>query len=335
VADQKSVKIECWHPCERAPLRSLCQDIRGKSGLQALVKSLSFAAHFSLGFAIRKRVFTAAKRTRCVGMNLLMLMFRFRKYTALLIAILATAVTASSDDLRADDFRVETQVHRGEEAKAISSNTTLFCAGAIYDFPSNGDQVTIFDPKDSRIVLLDTKRRLRTELTVDQVLDFSQRLRDWAQTQDDPLLRFAIEPRFEQDFDSESRRMRFSSRWISYEVKTLPAASQGVADQYRMFCDVYAHLNALTNPAGSVPPFARIEVNRQLAQVGNLPAEIHLTIPSRSGGPEVKMSTRHRYHESLSKGDLSQVDKAALHNANFRTVNLRAYRGLDMANARR
>lgn len=252
--------------------------------------------------------------------------------------ILATAIALAlligmscGEPLLADDFRVDTEIFAADDKTASGQTTTLFYRGAIYDFPQDGHEITILAPGDkARVVLLDMKRKLRTELTLDQLLDFSGRLREWAAEQEDGLLRFSVNPRFEKQADATRGQLHLASRWMTYELKTRPASSATMVTDYRRFCDIYAHLNTLLNP-GSLPPFGRLELNRQLAQSGQLPTEIRLTIPPlpKFGNQEVKLSTRHRFRETLSDGDLAKIEEAGLYNGTYQTVSLMAYRGAE------
>ena len=265
-----------------------------------------------------------------------MSLVQFHRCAALLLAMVMLGLTMSGRPAHADDFRVDTEVY-GDQGKEPTARTlTLFHRGAIYDFPATGNEVTIFAPKTARVVLLDTKRRVRTELTVDQLYDFSVRLRDWAGKQEDGLLKFTGAPKFDHQIDKDSGRVSFSSRWMTYEIRTRPATSEEMATQYRRFCDVYAHLNTLLNP-GSLPPFGRLEVNRLLAQSGSLPTEIQLTFPParRFGDRELKLETRHRFRETLSDSDLAKVEKAGQQNANYRVVSLAEFRGVKAKVAKR
>lgn len=254
----------------------------------------------------------------------------------LLSTLLCCLVVLGASSVQANDFRVETRVFGEEGDEPTDRTTTLFHQGAVYDFPAAGSEITIFAPKDARVVLLDTKRRVRTELTVDQLFDFSGRLRDWAAKQDDGLLKFTVDPKFEHQDDAAGGRMSLASRWMSYELQTRSATTKQMATQYLQFCDVCAHLNTLLNP-GSLPPFGRLEVNRRLAEGANLPTEIQLTIPAvrMFGDREVKLATRHEYVETLSDADLASVEKAGRHNATFRAVSLAEFRGVSSDAAKR
>lgn len=253
-----------------------------------------------------------------------------------LIGVFVVSLFTAGLPAVADDFCVDTEVFADDNEKSIASNTTLFHDGRVYDFPTAGNEVTIFAPKDGRVVLLDTRRRLRTELSVDQLYDFSNRLRAWGRTQDDKLLKFTVDPSFEQRGELASGRMTFSSRWMTYDLKTRPAATEAMSQEYRKFCDVFAHLNTLLKP-GSLPPFARLDVNQWMAQGSSLPTEIRLTIPAvpKFGDRELKLATRHEYRETLSASDIKRVEQAGQQNVNFQTVSLAAYRGIEAKTANR
>lgn len=244
-------------------------------------------------------------------------------------ALLPLAMTFAEAAPAAEAFRVDTKVYSGGEEEPISQTSTLFHEAVIYDFPAEGNEVTIFAPKLGRIVILDTQRRIRTEVSEDRLYDFSSSLREWAAKQEDGLTQFAVDPRFDRQIDAETGNMSFASRWMTYELRTMPASTEEMATQYIKFCDVYSHLNTLLNP-GSLPPFGRLEVNRQLQQSTSLPVEIRLTIPpaKKFGNREIEMVARHRYQDTLSNNDLDRIEKAGVQLTTFRQVSLSEFRGV-------
>jgi len=66
----------------------------------------------------------------------------------------------------AQDFRIETEVFRGESTEPISENLTLFSGNLILDFMLPTDrtrfpeQIVIFTSDERKFILLDTRRRI-------------------------------------------------------------------------------------------------------------------------------------------------------------------------------
>jgi hypothetical protein len=127
----------------------------------------------------------------------------------------------------------------------------------------------------------------------------------------DPVLRFALEPRFEESAAEGDGERVFSSKHISYRIKPLADSSAGLASAYRKFSDASARLNAFVN-RGSLPPFPRLVVNESLAKSGQLPSEVHLTVsPGRLGaGRTVVLKSKHEYRWRLLDSDLQMIDEA-------------------------
>ena len=67
----------------------------------------------------------------------------------------------------ADDFRVDNAVYEGNNKKPTTTSVTIFQNNSVYD--CMGDETIIFNRIAGRFTLLDAKRRIRTELTVQDV----------------------------------------------------------------------------------------------------------------------------------------------------------------------
>jgi hypothetical protein len=218
----------------------------------------------------------------------------------------------------AEDFRIETKIYVGDEEEPVSTATTLFQRGVVYDFLSEPKQTAVFSKprpgKPGRFILLDPERRVRTELSTDQVKDAMNKLRNWASQQRDPFLKFAANPQFNESFDRETGQLLLASHEESYTIKTEPADSPEGLAQYREFLDWYARLNTLLS-AGP-PPEPRLAVNAALAQYQILPVSVEL---ARLGEKE-KLRAEHEFTWLLSKKDLGRIDDAAAALAAYRPV---------------
>src|SRR5438046_252777 len=103
---------------------------------------------------------------------------------------------------RAEEFRIESKVFTAKEEAPVSESLTLFDDGRVYDFLSLPSEITLFDLSRGRIVLMDPDRKLRTELTTDELNTFIEQLRTRAARQTDRLLKFAADPKFEESRES-------------------------------------------------------------------------------------------------------------------------------------
>jgi len=210
-----------------------------------------------------------------------------------------------------EDFRVENEVFLGSGQQPIARSTTIFHEGVVYDFMQEPAEIVVFQPARGRFVLLQSARRVQTELTTAQLAAFTVRLQQRAEAQQDPFVKFLAVPDFEEQFDAASGRLTLSSPWMTYRLVLATAGSESVCQQYREFCDGYARLNALLNP-GSRPPFARLLVNAAVAKRRSIAREVHLTLTPKKSTPSqrIEIRSRHRLASPLGQSDLDQVAEA-------------------------
>jgi len=245
---------------------------------------------------------------------------------------------SSSTTANATDFHVENKVYRADEKEPFNQTTTLFRAGLVYDFVVSDDQVdeaTVFDRARGRFVMLDAKRRLKTEISTADVKDFGKRVREQAAGHKEPLLQFMANPRFAEKKSDDDGSLELSSDWLTYRLKTTPARSPEAAEQYGEFAHWYAQLNAMMNP-GSLPPFGRLFVNEVLETRGLLPVEVQMTLfPKESARKQVVLRAEHRLQWTLLESDRQRIDEFGKQLATFRAVNLDEYRRRATEEARR
>jgi len=224
------------------------------------------------------------------------------------------------------DFRVENSVFIGSQREPVSTSVTIFHDGSVYDFLASPDEVVVFEPAEDRLVLLDLERHIRTELNTTEVEQFSQRLKQWAGQQRDPLLRFLGAPEFSEQFDEVRGELVLSSPWLTYHILLADAPSPAVCQQYRRFCDWMARLNTLLK-ANARPPFARLLANEAIARHGAIPREVRLTI-ARSGLPLPRQVLRseHRFYQAVVGPDLDRVVQAQQFMHIFKRVDFQEYR---------
>ena len=223
------------------------------------------------------------------------------------------------------ELRVETDIYVGNQKKPVAQNLTLFTSGLVYDFPLVGPkEVTVFDPAHGRFVLLDCRRKVKTMLTTNQILEFASAIRAQAH-QIGGVIAFAAEPEFDEAFDAESGRLTLTSQWLTYRVKTIQPDRPAAAASYRSFADWYARLNA-TRP-GSLPPFARLELNKALAQRALVPQEVELIITPkhRQGDRKLVIRSRHNIDWHITNTDRKRIEEAGSWMASFQAVSFRDY----------
>ncbi len=253
-------------------------------------------------------------------------MFPVRPRT-LAAACFALILADAHTTVAAEDFRIENKVFYGSRRKPISESTTIFHDGLVYDYMQDPPEVIVLDKAGGRFVLLDTIRRVRAELTTDDVATFVRQLQRVAPTQNDPLKQFLADPHFEEQFDESTDELTLSSRWMTYRVLIEPRDEAAIANQYRDFADWYVRLNTLLNP-GSKPPFARLLVNTALHQRQATPREVHLTMDTKRIIPptRVKAHSQHKFVHEVAGADLDRITQTRQFMDIFKQVSFDQYR---------
>ncbi len=238
------------------------------------------------------------------------------------------AMLACAAPLAAADFQVTSEIFVGREAtEPAARNATTFRGQIVYDFSPDSGAITIFNTESGRFILLDTRRRLRTELSTRDLLAYAQWVRGESKNSDDPLLQFCAAPDFRVEPGEGDVAWKFGSNILTYRVKPDNDTDAEAAAKYREFCDWFARLNAMTNP-GSLPPFARMEVNAHLEQNGALPKSIYLNVAPhpRFGNREFYVRSEHTFRRGLTASDLAEIEKAERYLVTFKQVTLENYR---------
>jgi hypothetical protein len=226
----------------------------------------------------------------------------------------------------AEDFRISTEIYVGDkkkDEKPVSKTTTLFHSGVVYDFLDKPEQTAVFRKpgggKAGRFILLDKERRVRTELSTDQLAGAMNKITNWAARERDPFLKFAANPQFEETFDRSTGQLLLASHEMSYTIKTEPADAPEALSEYREFLDWYARLNTLLH-AGP-PPGPRLRVNAALANYRVVPVSVEL---ARAGEKE-KLRAEHEFTWLISKQDMAKIDDACAALAAYRSVTNEEY----------
>lgn len=234
---------------------------------------------------------------------------------------------------RSDDFRIETQVYSGRQSKPISENLTLFTDKVVYDFlfdsndPSKVAEIVIYELDKERFVLLEMERELKLEIPsadLSQLLKSLKSSEPWREKYP-----FLLEPSFEVHFDEPMQQLELTSKFMTYSVKVEPLSKSSTFATFAKFIDAYAQLNA-TDPQ-KLPPFARLELNRELKSRRLLPTEVEMTmeIPNPGlGSTRISATSKHSVIWQLSKTDRERIDMANKSWTKFRTANLAEYRRL-------
>jgi hypothetical protein len=222
----------------------------------------------------------------------------------------------------AEQFRVETEVFVDGGKEPTVETVTIFSDGVVYDFLRTGvEEITVFDRDRSRLVLLDTQRKVKTELALDNILTYVAQMKAQLSEGDQEFL-LGEEMKVT---DNEDGSLALSNGRVTYRVEGTAPKSKEAAVEYQQFADWYARLNAMRR--GNPPPFARIHLNSELASRGLIPKTIERTIVQKRGLQEKKqvLRSQHLANWRLSQTDRKLIDRAGSCLADFAAVSFRDY----------
>jgi hypothetical protein len=234
------------------------------------------------------------------------------------------------------DFRIDSELYVVGEKEPFQETLTIFTQGRVYDFVlTEPKETTVFDSQRGRFTLLDESQRLRTDISTQDVLDYALALSTQSAQSKDELFKFAAVPAFEPAY----REYEENGQQLS-EIKLIGPVMQYVAvgrhperpemaKAYRFFADWYARLNAAH---GNLPPEARLELNKQLADHDLIPSEVTRTIvPANPLAKKIEVRSKHLVNWTLSATDHTKIETASDQMVNFRTVSFKQYRAAPAA----
>lgn len=222
----------------------------------------------------------------------------------------------------AEEFRIETDVFVDEGKEPAIQTRTIFTDGIVYDFVLTGvEEITVLDRGRNRLVLLNTQRKVKTELTLDSILSYVAQMK--AQLTEGNH-EFLLGEEMKASEDSEGWLVLSNGR-VTYRVQGESPKSKEAVAEYQQFADWYARLNAMRQ--GNPPPFARIQLNSEVANHGWVPKCIERTIVQRRGLQEKKQTLRsqHLANWRLSQTDRKQIERADICLGDFTAVSFRDY----------
>ena len=241
----------------------------------------------------------------------------------------AFAVLLACGVARGEDFHVESKVYvvGDKNNKPITETTTIFYQGIVYDFLKHPGEIrdpesTIFDPAGQRFIVLDPQRKLSTEISLKDTKEFLGQVRLQAAGHKDPILNFLSNPEFSEKEDKD--QLEFTSAWMIYRLKTMPAKSDEIARQYGEFSHWHGQFNVMINPS-SLPPFGRMAISKTLEERRLLPLEVYMTISPKGPQKKLVMRAEHRFQWTILETDRQSVSDAQRQMKLFRQVSLKEY----------
>jgi hypothetical protein len=234
--------------------------------------------------------------------------------------LLASWFALGAAPLAAQEFRVFTRVYDvtrpGNPDTPISHSTTLFHAGRVYDYVGPAGELIVLDHANRRVTLLDTVRRVRTDVDFDEVnrlLKLSRRetldlvdglTREPGQAQPATVLRFYLDPKFDTVFDAERNELQLRSPHVVYRATCARLDEPARVEAYLRYADWAARLNHVLNPHAPYPA-PRVALDEELRQRTLFPLEVTLELRTDTG--ERRYRAVHQTHWELNSTDRRKI----------------------------
>ncbi len=241
-------------------------------------------------------------------------------------------------------LRVESEIFVGDNKQPVARSLTLFRNGIAWDFleqpagdntkdanrsdtlssnpsdePTQTDssqmvlqEIVLHDPARDRVVIIDPKRNVKTQIEAIRLERLSVSLASWARKADDRLVRWAAGPDFGDGIQEKGSSLVLVGPRVRYAVDFAAAPSADTSAIYSRFADTAILLKALLHPGG-LPPFPRLAINRRVSAAGGIPTTVTLEIDLKSallGGHSDVVRSVHKAHPQLLAGDLDRIEEA-------------------------
>ena len=255
--------------------------------------------------------------------------------------VLAFGSQAATGADHACAMRVESDLFADSDSKPVARSLTLFEQGVAWDFlelptqpggaPADEPtlqlaEIVLHDPARQRVVVIDARRGVKTQVETLRLERLSVSLSRWARSADDRLVRWAGGPDFDAGLTEKADALELVGPRVRYAVAYAAAPSPEAAAMYREFADTALLLKALLHPGG-IPPFPRLALNRRLEAAGAIPAEVTLEIdPKLAILPGAnRLRCVHRVHPRLLATDAKRIEEAQAKIAAASTVDVATF----------
>ena len=240
---------------------------------------------------------------------------RFSVLLALIVMIGSVSVTHG----QSEDFRMQTSVFVGNNSAAAVSSLTMFNGTTIYDFIENESEfgeITVFDVKRGRFVLLDPQRKIKTTLTKDFLVRFLDQV--LSQTSNTALTKY-VQPKLQHEFNLSTKTVRVMSEHLTYQATGIAPKFDSAIQRYRHFADWVARLNSTR--IGNLPPYSRFELNRLMAKQKLMPKSIVRTLMlDEVGLRKQTVRSEHTINWQLTNTDRKRISNTGDQMAIFKEV---------------
>lgn len=183
-----------------------------------------------------------------------------------------TVIAMTAQDCQSQvGFRLETDLFVGDSNEPAQQTLSLFYDGVGYDISRDEEaEIVMVDHARDRIVQIHTAHKIQTEVPISKLAGLMDSARNQlAQTELAVYLKGAAQ------IQSSKDKVSVGDDQLLYEASMQSPPDETMAADYLRFADALASLNAWRS--GGVPPFARLALNRAIAENQSVPDEITRT----------------------------------------------------------
>lgn len=203
------------------------------------------------------------------------------------------------------DFRIDIDIYGDVSKPPIKQTQTIFASGQYIELEDDTHRVTVIDPKNSRITILDSNKKTLVHLEMSALesrlsgalAKLTEEQRRWFSSDGEPSL-------------GTDNYVDFGNERLRYRFRAVTPSNSEIATSYGDFANWSVRINALFN---QTPPVLRMQLNELLISQRQLPAELRrLTVvgPQNDKDPHSKTEeivARLIYKESLSDNDRTRI----------------------------
>lgn len=264
------------------------------------------------------------------------------RYALILACCLAAGTTCASSAF-AENFRISTTIYDLSTAvetgkpKAIATSLSLFHHRKVYDYISTAGEVMIFEPATNKFTIFSTSRSLATTVDFDEIkhlikvgksvteqyIGQQQKLGTSTSNQVADVLKFQLNPKFDQEFDATNQTLSLTAPHISYIVECATVESFDSVNRYLDYADWMARVNYILHPRAMYPE-PRIALNNVLRERKLFPTQVELRARIEA---DITLRARHSVSWKLSSYDRSLITRweSLLNSDDVRKVPFRQY----------
>ncbi len=244
----------------------------------------------------------------------------------LTLALFFTLFAAAS---QADwmNFRVNNTVVDVENNQQLSKGKTLFVDGQVYDYLTDLKEYIVFNPEKNTFYILNTQTRQKVVVTMDQIDNYFEELRQWAAAHQNEEARFFAMPQFQIAYNEKDNLYTFQSKLLNYEVMPTKPEKPEMLTQYRQFAKAYCKLNLMLAPQ-TKSLFARMNVNETIFNAGSLISRVQVTFPPQKAGLFAKkrvITSDYQFLPRLVESDMNKIRQVDQFIAMFEETTLGDY----------